>query len=300
VTEFERRRARISVGEIAYLEGGDAGNPTVVFVHGFPASSFLWREFLPLFAPWMHVVAPDLIGAGDSDKPVSADVAMGAQAGYLRELLEHLGVSEFAVVGHSHGGGMAQLLALQGAGVGAMVLIDSVAFDARPLGLVPTPPASSRDEATEANVRAVLRSGLERGIAHAERLTDELVDAYARPYAGEAATTFLTFARALDGVGDLEGREAELARLECPVLILWGEEDRYLSVEVAERLCDAIPTSALALLPGCGHFLPEEAPETIAPLTFDYLRSRYLGRPHVHGESGRVSISLERNPPGGR
>jgi hypothetical protein len=70
-------------------------------------------------------------------------------------------------------------------------------------------------------------------------------------------------------------------------------------VEVGERLNDAIPTSSLAVLPGCSYLLPEDAAETIAPLAFDYLRSKYLGRPHSHGEPGAVPISLERRPPGG-
>jgi hypothetical protein len=69
-------------------------------------------------------------------------------------------------------------------------------------------------------------------------------------------------------------------------------------VEVGERLNDTIPTSSLAVLPGCSHLLPEDAPETIAPLAFDYLRSKYLRQPHSHGEPGVVPISLERRPTG--
>ena len=68
---------------------------------------------------------------------------------------------------------------------------------------------------------------------------------------------------------------------------------------LAERLNEAIPASTLALLPGCGHYLPEEAPETIGPLITEYLRARYLRVPHAHADDkeGVVLLQLERRPP---
>jgi len=148
-------------------------------------------------------------------------------------------------------------------------------------------------------VRAAFDAFLHRAMAKPERRTDDLRDAYVTPFLGEEGVrAFFRGIDAADGLG-LAGREDQLATLSCPTLILWGEEDPYLSVEVGERLNDAIPTSSLAVLPGCSYLLPEDAPETIAPLAFDYLRSKYLGRPHSHGEPGAVPISLERRPPGG-
>ena len=125
-----QHRFTTSGGEMAYLDEGDG--PAVVLLHGFPSSSFLWREFIPLLAGRFRVIAPDLLGAGDSAQPEDAALHIRAQAAYVRELLAHLGVERFAVVGHGVGGGVAQLLALDGAGVDAMVLLDSVAFDRWP------------------------------------------------------------------------------------------------------------------------------------------------------------------------
>jgi pimeloyl-ACP methyl ester carboxylesterase len=73
-----------------------------------------------------------------------------------------------------------------------------------------------------------------------------------------------------------------LGGLDVPALIVWGEEDPYLSVERAEALAAALPHSTLVLLPGCGHFLPQEAPETVGPLVAEFLRARYLQLPHGH------------------
>lgn len=296
MTDLEKRRVRVSAGEIAYVEEGDAQNPPIVFLHGFPTSSFLWREFVPLFAPWTYVVAPDLLGCGDSGRSEDADLHIRAQAGYVRELLMELGIDRLAAVGHGHGGGIAQLLALEG-GVEALVLIDSVAFDAWPGEGTRRLQRLPKYERTEDVVRTAFEAFLDEAIEHPERRTDEVRAEYVRPFLGERGVrAFFRGIGAADGLG-LAGREEDLGKLTCPTLILWGETDPYFPAEVAERLNEAILTSSLALLPGCSHLLPEDAPETIGPLMFDYLRSRYLGRPHSHGEPGAVPISLERRPP---
>lgn len=103
-----------------------------------------------------------------------------------------------------------------------------------------------------------------------------------------------------EGVGD----EA-LASFDFPVLLLWGEDDEVVPVTVAEELNDAIPTSTLGLLPGCGHDLTDEAAATIAPMILEYLRARYLKLSHSeahghdldHAHDGVVRIQLERRPP---
>jgi pimeloyl-ACP methyl ester carboxylesterase len=96
-----------------------------------------------------------------------------------------------------------------------------------------------------------------------------------------------------------EASDDDLAALDLPVLLLWGEDDEEVPVAVAEALNDAIPTSTLGLVPGCGHDLLAEAAPTVAPLIFEYLRARYLRSPHGHDHAhdGIVRIQLERRPP---
>ena len=117
----------------------------------------------------MHVLAVDLLGSGDSDSPQGADLSLEGHARSVRELLEHLGVERFAVVGHGHGGGVAQLLAL-GGGADAIVLIDSVAFEAWPAA----PTRELRDRGVELDPDAVaawLRDMLDRGMSRRELLS---------------------------------------------------------------------------------------------------------------------------------
>jgi len=103
----------------------------------------------------------------------------------------------------------------------------------------------------------------------------------------------------LDAPRAPEVTDHDLAAFDFPVLLLWGEEDEQVPVAVAEELNDAIPTSTLGLVPGCGHDLLAEAAPTVGPLILEYLRARYLKAPHGHDHAheGVVRIQLERRPP---
>jgi pimeloyl-ACP methyl ester carboxylesterase len=216
---------------MAYLDAGEG--PPVVLLHGFGASSALWRQIVPALTPRHRVIVPDLIGSGSSEQPEGAAVNSRAQRTYVRGLLDHLEVDEVAAVGHGVGGVVAELLAVEGR-ARCLVLIDAGSVD----------PDGTQD-----------------------------------PGPDPAPST-------LDGVG-------------VPALIVWGEDDPLLPVAVAERLAGMLPMAVLVLLPGCGHFVPMEAPETVAPLVSEFLRSRYLGLPHHHDHghgapTGPVPIELRR------
>ncbi|MGZ6545857.1 MAG: alpha/beta fold hydrolase [Actinomycetota bacterium] len=296
MTEDRRRRAATSGGELAYTDDGDG--PPVLLLHGFPQSSFMWRDLAPLLAARFHVIVPDLLGHGDSDKPERAPLDLAAQAGYIRELLAQLGIERFAAIGHSLGGGLAQVLALDGAGVDALVLIDCAALDAWPSSATREVQATPPSQEVELLVDSGIRAALHAGMAEPDRITESHVREYLRPWSGEeGVAAFFRAVRAIDGRG-LAGREDELAALDIPVLIFWGEDDPFYPVAIAERLNEAIPTSTLGILPGRGHFLVEDAIETIGPMIYEYLRARYLREPHGHGDaSGVVTIQLERRPP---
>ena len=125
-------------------------------------------------------------------------------------------------------------------------------------------------------------------------LTDEVLDTYAEAYeTGDGPERLARVLEGLDGRG-LAGREAALAAIDAPVLILWGEDDPFMPPVSADRLNELIPRSGLALLPGCKHVLPEEAPQALAPLLYEYLRSAYAGLPHAH-DAGPTTIPLGRS-----
>lgn len=290
----EKRRVRVPAGELAVVDAGDPESPPVVLLSGGLTSSYLWRQLVPLLSPWMRVIAPDLLGAGDSESPAGADLGLAAHADNVRALLAELGVERFALAGHGRGGGVAQLVAVEG-GAAALILIDSVAFDGWPSRTI-LEMREHLGRIDEAFVHSWFEMLFERGMGHREWLSDADLDEFRRPFEGpDGLERFARIATDLDGRG-LVGIEARLAGLDIPALVLWGEDDAFLPVDLAERLGEALPRAAVALLPGCGHFLLEDAPETVAPLVFQWLRSQYLGITHAH-EEGPVAVTLGRRPP---
>jgi pimeloyl-ACP methyl ester carboxylesterase len=234
----------------------------------------------------MRSISVDLLGAGDSDKPADARLDPGAQAGAVLELLDALGVDRVAVVGHGHGAVIAGLLAARRSAE-ALVLIDAVARGE------PAPEMRQLLDAAAANevsVDEVLSSAFARGM---RRPIDAAALAeYRRPFAEPGGREAL--ARLAAALVEPSGLGLdELGALDVPVLLACGEDDGLVPPGTAERLNDAMPRSALALLPGCGHFLPEEAPRTLAPLLYEYLRGTYAHLPHVH-ETGPTTIELGR------
>jgi pimeloyl-ACP methyl ester carboxylesterase len=292
------RRVATSAGSIAYHDEGEG--PAVLLLHGFPASSWQWRDFLPLLAARFRVIAPDLPGAGASTPGPDVSLDLPTQASAMSELLAHLGIERTAVVAHGAGAGVAQLLALDHGGVDALVLLNAASLDAWPSpGVALARERLSADPADASVVRALVRGAFEVGAVQRGRLSDDVLEAYAESYvAGDGPRRLARVLDGLDGRG-LAGREGELAALEAPVLILWGEDDPVYPPRVGERLNDAMPSSTLGLLPGCGHFLVEEAADTIGPMIAEYLRARYAHAPHGHADpnAGIVMLQLERRPP---
>jgi len=291
----EPSRTTVAGHRVAYVDMGDG--PPVLLLHGFPTSSFLWRRQAWLLAQRMRVIAPDLLGYGSSDRPQEADLSEPAQAGYLRELLASLSVNRIAMVGHDLGGAIAQILALDAAelDIPALVLLDAPSFDAGPTAMVRSLQQASPDDATEAFVADAVRGAFDRGMGHRDRLSDEDLEGYIGPWLADPPS-LVRAAREITGRG-LAGREPDLARLHQAAFLVWGEDDPFVSPEIGERLNELLPGSSLALLPGCSHFVTDDAAQTVGPLVYEYLRSRYLGDEHGHAAAtGPVPVFLQRPP----
>lgn len=285
--KLEKRRLRVSGGELAYLDEGDG--PPALLLHGFPTSSHLWRDLVPMLAPRFRAIAPDLLGYGDSDKPDDPSaLTITRQAGYVRELLDALDLSDPAVIGHDIGGGIAQLLALEG-DLRSLVLVDSIAFDSWPIEAVRMLQGAGTEGVDEAFARSIVGVALDSGMARADRLAEEDRREYERPWAADPMAV-IRAARAIDGHG-LAGTEQRLGALDARALVVWGEDDPFQPAEWAERLGEAMPGATMALLPGCSHYVTEDAPEAVLPLIADYLRRIHLGQSHGH-DVGPTPVEL--------
>lgn len=254
-----------------YGRGGDA----VVLLHGFGTSSFLWRNIAPaLTLAGLTAFAIDLLGYGESDRPLDADYSIAAQTEYLDRALVGLHISEATVVGLGIGGGIAQRLACTRAQrVRRLALINSVAFeecpgrDVRSIQLG-TARFALRVSQGVLGAAPLLKRVLEEGVARPEAMPARLVARYLAPYAGaDGVMHLLALARALraDDVAELP-----LAKLAVPTVIIWGEAEPWLDGGLPERLQRAIPASRLVRMAQVGRLVPEDSPEVLAQLLAEH------------------------------
>ena len=271
------RHVRIHGHDIGYRRTGSG--PAVLLVHGMAGSSATWRAVMPALGADHLVVAPDLLGHGESAKPLG-DYSLGAYASGLRDLLGALDVGPVTVVGQSLGGGVAMQLAYQHPElVERLVLVNSgglgreVSWILRALTLpaaeyvMPVVFPGFVREAGDALGRALVRIGI-----RAPSL-EEVWQAYAS--LTETANR-QSFVRTLRAVIDLGGQSVSASdRLYLtagmPTLIVWGDRDPIIPVAHAYAAHAAMPGSRLEVFEGIGHFPHVECPDAFVAVLLDFL-----------------------------
>ena len=260
---------------LAYQRSGEGD--VVLLVHGIPTYSFIWRRVMPLLVAAGHdVIAVDLLGCGDSDKPLDLSYSLTAHAGYLRSFLDALGVGKVHFVGHDLGGGIGQIFAVRHPELlHDLTLINAVAHDFWPV----QPIIAMRTPIIRQFMMAAVDAGaltliVKRALFHKERATPELMELFMKPLrTSEGRKAFLHFAQCLDN-RNLVDIAPDLRRLALPVLIVRGDGDVYLGGEIAERLLAEIPGSRLERIETGGHFVQEDEPELLARLISSFIGQR--------------------------
>jgi len=269
-----KRKIRTFAGDIAYLRTGQG--PPLVLLHGIPSSSYLWRDVIEPLSATFEVLAPDLLGYGDSDKRMDVDLSIAAQARYVVAFMETIGVHQAAVAGHDIGGGVAQLLAVdEPQRVARLILIDSIVDNNWPIPDIARLKEPAWDQImVNIDLRRGLRKGLEAGVVTPGRVTDEMVDEWTRPFqdlGGRRA--YLRAARSLNN-RDLTSRAKHIDEIETPTLILWGANDAFLEPAWAETLHDRLRESTVQIIDPGGHFLPLDRPDAVVEAITRFLTTR--------------------------
>ena len=267
---------------ISYREAGEAGMPVLLLVHGITSSSATWDEVIPALAEHAHVIAPDLLGHGQSDKP-AADYSLGALASGLRDLLERLGHDRVTVVGHSLGGGVAMQFGYQYyQQCERMVLVSSGGLG-REVSLAlraATLPGAELVLPLIAS-RHVRDTGIAIGRALGRlpiRLQPSVVEA-ARGYASladvPARSAFVHTLRSVVGPSGqrVSGHDRLYLTAGRPTLIVWGARDTIIPVAHAYAAHEAMPGSRLEIFEQSGHFPHQDEPGRFARTLADFLRT---------------------------
>ncbi|MGQ0831312.1 MAG: alpha/beta fold hydrolase [Microthrixaceae bacterium] len=279
VQEASRTRwAKVHGHDVAYRQAGSG--PLIVMIHGIAGSSGTWVPVMPLLAERYTVIAPDLLGHGESAKP-RGDYSLGAYASGIRDLLGVLGHDRATVVGHSLGGGVAMQFAYQFPQMAErLVLVCSggLGKEVNPLLRALSLPGS------EYVLPVVLAPQLHQVVSklggvfgrfglRADPFLTEVWAAWSRLTDTRAQRAFIHTIRAvIDVAGQrVSARDRLYLAHEVPTMIIWGDRDAVIPVEHAHIAHDLIPGSRLEVVEGAGHFLPIERPELIDRLLRDFL-----------------------------
>jgi pimeloyl-ACP methyl ester carboxylesterase len=266
-------------GHRVFYRSGGSG-PVVVLVHGITSTSATWANVLPYLAERYTVIAPDLLGHGDSAKP-RGDYSLGAYASGIRDLLIALGHERATFVGHSLGGGVAMQLAYQfpehcerlvlvssgglGRGITPLLRLASLPgselvlpfmVDGRILGMGRT------------MGRLLGRVGLR---VHTD--LGEVLRGHASLADSDTRAAFLhTLRTIVDPLGQRVDASDRLYLAQAiPFLLVWGERDSIIPVEHAHSAHQLVPGSRLEIFPNAGHFPHLDDPLRFVKVLIDFI-----------------------------
>ncbi|MGZ4167006.1 MAG: haloalkane dehalogenase [Solirubrobacteraceae bacterium] len=273
---FESRFTDFEDIRIAYLDEGESAAAPVVFVHGEPTWSFLWRQVLvPVRDAGFRCIAPDLPGFGRSDKPTDlAWYTYDRHTAALTSLLERLDIRDATIVVHDWGGPIGLRVAMEAPGrVGRMVVLDTGLFTGHQSMTDAWKAFRDFVERTDdLPVGLLVRGGCQRDPG------EDVIAAYERPFPDAASKAGArAFPLLVPTSPELPGAQAGQRTLDAlrsdprPKLMLWADSDPVLPLETGRRFAAAMGGELAHVIAGAGHFLQEDAGPQIGALIADWL-----------------------------
>jgi pimeloyl-ACP methyl ester carboxylesterase len=262
---------------VSYRRAGDG--PALLLLHGITDSSATWERVAPALAEHFTLIAPDLLGHGESATP-RGDYSLGAHASGARDILTALGIERVTVVGHSLGGGIAMQFAYQfPERTERLVLVSSGGLGREVHLLLRAAALPGADYVLPALTSAGLMSvgRVAGGVLKRLRLTPgEDMQVLAQGFASlDNAGSRQAFLHTVRAVIEPSGQRVSaqdrlgLAGL-LPSLIVWGEEDSIIPVEHGLAAHEAMPGSRFEVFPDAGHMPHDADPERFAELLIDF------------------------------
>jgi haloalkane dehalogenase len=250
---------------LAYREEGAKDAPVALLLHGYPNSSYLWKDALPAVAEaGFRAIAPDFPGYGDSELPTAVQGTWADHVAALDDFVAAADLAPVVLIVHDWGG----LIGLRWAcdrpyAVRGLVIMGTGFFsDGKWHGLAQGLRAEGQGEQISASLTLDTFGELLRGAS--PNITDEAIAEYWKGVSDpERKAAHLALYRS-GNFEELEPYDGKLAALGVPTLLLWGEDDAFAPVAGAHRFKREIPHAELVVLEQAGHFLQEDAPDRVA------------------------------------
>jgi pimeloyl-ACP methyl ester carboxylesterase len=274
---------QIDGARMRYLRAGSG--PGLILLHGLLGYSFSWRFTMPALAPYATVYAPDLLGAGFSDRPRGLDHSVRGTALRVLRFADQLGLGSFDLLGTSRGGPVAMAAAAEGldaAGAGKsrvrrLVLVCPVnPYSAHGRWLAPffgTRIGGRLFRTVIASLPSLYPFFHGRLYANRDKIPPGSLEGYKAPLAIPGL-----FEHALSIVrtwtADLRELESLLPKLAAtPTLLMWGSKDPAVYASSLEPLARHFPNARVVVFPGIGHLPYEECPEEFNRVLIEFLTS---------------------------
>ena len=273
-SEVQFRTVKTPAGpvKLAVIEKGQ-GRP-ILLLHGFATSSYTWHAIIPELSKNHRVIAIDLRGFGASDKPIDDHYSIQDQTEAVQAFVEQENLRDLTVVGHSFGGGIALVMALNAEQqrkprIRNIVLIDSLAYRqpmpiffrllqipmVGDLGMTLVPPEIQAGQ------------GLRLAYYDPDKISGQDVAEYANTLYSPAAKHALTKTIEQLVPDNIDEIASRYKTIKMPALIVWCQQDKVVPVVLGLRLHEEMRSSELALFSQCGHMPQEEKPEdTVAAI----------------------------------
>lgn len=245
-TAPQEKSVTVFGAKIRYLEAGDATKPKVILLHGLGVSAESWQFTIPGLAANYHVIAPDQIGFGKSDKPL-LKYRVGTYVDFLDKFMAELKIEKASLVGNSMGGWVAGLMAIKYPNrVEKIVLADAA-------GIIPATYSEAEVYQLNNSTRDEIRANMKKIFANPlfqnnEALVDQFMTARVAANDGYTINSIIeSIKRKEDFLND------RLSEIKKPTLIIWGKQDGLLPVADAAAFNKGIAGSQLIIFDQCGH-----------------------------------------------
>jgi len=270
------RRANVRGRSLFYREAGPQGAPTIVLLHGFPSSSHMFRDLIPQLADKFHVIAPDYPGFGYSDAPSvqEFEYTFDNLAAHVEELLfGNLGLKQFSIYVQDYGAPVGYRIAAKHPDAIQSIVVQNGNAYAEGIGAgfdAMKPFWAKRNSETEKPVRELLKKETTifqytHGVKDPDRISPDsyTLDQLFLDRPGNAEIQLNLLHNYQSNLGHYDRWHEYFRKHQPGMLIVWGKDDPFFTVEGAKAYLRDLPNAELHLI-DTGHFALEDSSAFIA------------------------------------
>ncbi len=265
-----------------FIKEQGEGEP-IVLLHGLGASHYMWRYIQSDFSKKYRMIAVDMKGFGLSEKPIDWDYKIEDHAEIVKALIKKLKLKNITVIGHSFGGAVALLLALDSEYqkqpyINRLVLMDSPAF---PQTLSPgvkflQTPLFSYLGLNVINPQRIVKMTLRGLDGKTDFLSEQDIKAYAAPFKFRGARHALVQTARNIEPQNFKRMIKAYKRMDIPTLLVWCRHDPVVPVSIGKRLKKTLPDAKLKIIDNCRHVPTEQAPEKTQTHIMEFLEQTQI------------------------